>query len=235
MNIKELAKEYKYKIETHAHTLPMSPCADFTPEEVIERYAEIGFDAIVITNHFCDYSFFGDSKEIVTERFLDDFYKAENAAKKYGIKVILGMEIRFPENCNDYLIFGIDENDINTLFDLSHTNYKTFYKTFKNDRNVILQAHPFRPNMVLQEPELLDGIEVFNMHLGHNSKIGLAAQYAANHPHFIKTCGTDFHHEGHQGLGGILTKTLPKDSFEFAKILKSRDYLFNISGNTVIP
>lgn len=235
MNIKELAKEYKYKIETHAHTFPMSPCADFSPQEVIEKYAKLGFDAVVITNHFYSYSFSGDKKEIANKRFLDDFYKAEEAAKKYKLKVIFGMEIHFSDSNNDYLLYGIDQNDLDILYDLTFTDYKTFYETFKNDRNVILQAHPFRPNMVLQEPELLDGIEVFNMHPGHNSKIGIAAQYAANHPHFIKTCGTDFHHEGHQGLGGILTKTLPKDSFEFAEILKSRDYLLDISGNIIIP
>lgn len=227
--------DYKYKIEAHAHTFPMSPCADFTPEEVIEKYSQLNFNAIVITNHFSKYLFNEESKDCVIKRFLDDYHKALETAKKYNINVILGMEIRFPENCNDYLVYGIEESDISTLFDLTLTDYKTFYKTFKNDHNVILQAHPFRANMTLQDPEFLDGIEVFNMHPGHNSKIGIAAQYAANYPHFIKICGTDFHHNGHQGLGAILLKTLPKNSFEFAEILKSGDYLIDISGNIVIP
>ena len=52
---------------------------------------------------------------------------------------------------------------------------------------------------------------------------------------FIKTCGTDFHHEGHQGLGATLTKTLPEDSVGIAEILKSRDYLFDVAGNIIIP
>lgn len=227
--------EYKYKIETHAHTYPMSRCSNFSPEEVIKKYADIGFDAIAITNHFFIRLFENDNKNRVIKRFLDDFYQSKNAAEKHGITAILGMEIRFPENCNDYLIYGIDEEEIGTLYDLTFTDYKTFYESFKNDHNVILQAHPFRKNIVLQDPDLLDGIEVFNMHPGHNSQIGIAAQYALAHPHFIKTCGTDFHHEGHEGVGALLSKTLPKDSLEFAKLLKSRDYLFDISGNIVIP
>ena len=227
--------EYKYKVETHTHTSPMSPCADFKPKDVIEKYADIGFDAVAITNHFCLHSFFTDNYDEIKTQFLGDFYDARNAALKYGIKVILGMEIRFPQNSNDYLVYGFDESDLKLLFDLTHTDYATFYKTFKNDRNVILQAHPFRNGIVRENPDLLDGIETFNMHPVHNSRIGVAAKYAKQYPHFITTCGSDFHNDGQQGLGGILTKTLPKDSFELAAILKSRDYLFNISGNIVIP
>ena len=81
----------------------------------------------------------------------------------------------------------------------------------------------------------LDGIETFNMHPYHNARIGIAAQYAKAHPHLITTCGTDFHHENHQGLGGILTKTLPRDSFELAELLESKDFLFSVAGNVVIP
>ncbi len=235
MDIENIISEYKYKIETHAHTSPMSPCADFIPEEVIKRYAAIGFDAVTITNHFCEYSFLGDSKEKVINRFLDDYYNAKNAAEKYGIKAILGMEIRFPENSNDYLIYGISEDEISELYELTKTDYVSFYKAFKNDKNVILQAHPFRNGMVLQNPDYLDGIETFNMHPNHNGRLGIAVQYAKAHPHLIPTCGTDFHHDTHEGMGGILSKTLPKDGLELAALLKSRDYLFNVSGNVLIP
>lgn len=227
--------EYKYKIETHAHTSPASPCARVKPEEVIKRYAEIGFSAIAITNHFCKHSFIVDEYEAAKNAVLEDFYAARNAGEKYGITVILGMEMRFPENSNDYLLYGIDEKDIKALYDFTSTDYVTFYKGFKNDKNLILQAHPFRDGMVLQNPDFLDGIETFNMHTTHNSRVALATRYAKQHPHFITTCGTDFHYDTNQGLGGILAKTLPKDSFELASLLKSRDYLFNVSGSVVIP
>ena len=128
------------------------------------------------------------------------------------------MEIRFPQSANDYLVYGFSEDDIDLMFDLSFTDCATFYNEFKNDKNVILQAHPFRDGMVRYDPKYLDGIESFK-----------------KHPHFITTCGTDFHHETHQGLGGILTKTIPTNSYELADILKSRDYLFNVVGSIVIP
>ena len=227
--------EYKYKIETHAHTSPSSPCADLKPCEVIERYAALGFDAVAITNHFCKHSFLVDEYEAVKKDILGDYYAAKNAGEKYGIKVILGMEMRFPENSNDYLLYGIDENDIKALYDFTSTDYVTFYKNFKNDKNVILQAHPFRKGIVLQDPQFLDGIETFNVHPHHNSRISLATRYAKKYPHFITTCGSDFHHDGHEGLGGILSKTLPQDSYALSNLLKSRDFLFNVAGSIVIP
>jgi predicted metal-dependent phosphoesterase TrpH len=227
--------DYKYKIELHAHTLPASPCAAVKPEDTVKRYADLGFDAIVITNHFCKHSFRVDEYESAKNAVLADYYAAKNMGEKCGLNVILGMEMRFPENANDYLLYGIDENDIKALYDFTNTDFVTFYKGFKNERNLILQAHPFRKGMVLADPEYLDGIETFNMHPSHNSCIALATRYAKEHPHFITTCGTDFHYDTHQGLGGILAKVLPTDSFELVNLLKSRDYLFNVAGSIVIP
>lgn len=227
--------EYKYKIELHAHTSPMSPCAQLTPEKVIKRYTAIGFSAVAITNHFWKYSFGNDSKETAVSRFLTDYENAKNEAEKQGIKAILGMEIRFPENCNDYLVYGIEEDQIGHLFELTKTDFHSFYKQFKNDKNVIIQAHPFRDGMVLADTCCLDGIETFNMHPSANSRIGLATKYAKQHPHLITTCGTDFHYDTHEGLGGIISKTLPEDSIQLAALLKSRDFLFNVCGSVVVP
>lgn len=33
----------------------------------------------------------------------------KGGGEEYGLNVILGMELRFPENESDYLIYGIDE------------------------------------------------------------------------------------------------------------------------------
>lgn len=233
--LKDLTKEYEYKIDLHTHTKPVSPCSDITPERMVEIYKEIGYDGIVITNHFIDFLIKSDDPETVSQNYLKDYYQTKEIGERKGLKVYLGMEIRFPENCNDYLIYGIEEKDVKELFSYIHGDYISFYKAFKNEKNVILQAHPFRNNIVQQNPDYIDGIEIFNMHPGHNSRIATASHYANKYPHFIKTCGTDFHHEGHQGSGAILSKTLPNDSLEIAQLLKSGDYLFDVAGNIIIP
>ena len=135
---------------------------------------------------------------------------------------------------NDYLIYGICEEDLSEIIKLLDYGIDNFYKEFKNDRNIIIQAHPFRNGMELANPKSIDGIEVFNLHPGHNSRIAFAAQYASAHD-FIITCGSDFHHYGHEGISAILTKEPIKDSYHLAQILKSRDYIIDISGYKVIP
>lgn len=49
------------------------------------------------------------SPELAVKTYLLDYDEAVKTGEKYGINVILGCEIRFTENVNDYLLFGIDK------------------------------------------------------------------------------------------------------------------------------
>ncbi len=226
--------DYKFRTELHAHTNPASPCSNFTPEEVIQRYSEIGYDSIVISNHFYPGMQHLDDKETCITEYLKDFYVSKELGKKYGINVIFGCELRFTENVNDYLIFGIDPDFTGFAFDSMPKGLDFFSKAFRSDKTLIIQAHPFRDRMTEMPAELLDGVEVFNLHPGQNSRVAFAAKYAQKHNHIV-TCGTDFHHEGHQGMTAFLTKTEMKDSHDIVKVLKSRDYLIEIGGCIVLP
>ena len=90
--------------------------------------------------------------------------------------------------------------------------------------------------MTMCNPELLDGAETFNLHPGHNSRIGIAVRYAAENGLKITTAGSDFHHpdRGHEAVSALRTKDLPKDSFHLAKILKSGDYIFEVGENNIV-
>lgn len=228
--------EWKFKTDLHVHTKPVSRCAEIDVETTVAYYKERGFDGIVLTNHFSRIAFpEGKSREEWVEYYLSDYRHAKALGDKCGLSVILGMEIRFPENANDYLVYGIDETDIPLAYDMIDGSYEQFYREFKNEKNVIVQAHPFRCGMVLQNLEILDGIEVYNMHPNHNASVSLAAKLESEHPSMIVTGGTDFHHDGHQGMCAVRTKEMPHDSFEIAEILKGGDYFFDIWGDAVLP
>ncbi len=229
----ELSK-YKYKYDLHVHTSPVSPCGDFSPEEVVDKYMKLGYHGIVLTNHFQPQlvdKF--ENPEAFIKHFLNDFYSGKAYGDKKDFDVILGIEIRFPENNNDYLVYGIGENEIYKAARYIHTDYKTFYENFKTEKNLIIQAHPFRKGCEMQNTDILDGIEVFNLHPGHNSVIGFAANAAFDNPHLLKTGGTDFHHENHQGMCATLFKERITDSFKLADALKSKNYILDIWGNKV--
>ena len=227
MDVNEYIKQYKYKTELHTHTYPVSKCADICAADTVRIYAKKGADSVVITNHI-------NLSVKSADYYLSDYYKAAEAGAKYGVNVILAVEICFSENRNDYLVYGVEENEIDKMIKLVPYGIERFHKEIKNDRNVILQAHPFRKGMVLAPLDSIDGIESFNLHSSHNSKVGMAARYARDNS-LLVTCGSDFHHIGHEAVAFVRSKEKMKDSFDIARPIKSKDYLFDMSGNIVFP
>lgn len=217
-----------YKTELHVHTSPASNCSDIEPQKLVEIYKENGYDSIVLTNHFI-FEFMDRTQEENIEVFLKDYYECLEAGKRVGLNVILGAEIRFTENNNDYLIFGISPEDMADIYNMLPYGIDRFYKEYKNHKNVIIQAHPYRNGMESVNRESIDGVEAFNVHPHHNSRVGTAAKYAFEND-MIVTCGNDFHHYGHECLCGILTKKPLKDSYDVAKVLKKRKYKMTIGG-----
>ncbi len=231
----QLLLQYKYKIELHAHTCPASDCSQIKPKEMVETYKNLGYDAVVITNHFI-YKRIGMGKDEYIDAFMNDFNETEKYGCELGVKVYLGVEIRFTENNNDYLIFGINKEMLSDIYDLLPEGVENFRKNFSMPDSVFIQAHPFRDGMELVNPSILDGVEVFNMHPGHNSKIGIASVYANNNNIDIITAGSDFHHpnRNHEGLSALRCDYLPKDSFELAKLIRRGSYLLEIGKNTIV-
>ena len=231
----ELAAAYPYRVELHAHTSPASPCSEFPPELLIEKYAEENVQAVCITNHY-SYGLMrdgGKTREQAVRDYLDDYHRAKAAGAKRGMTVILGAELRFADGPEDFLIFGIDEDDVNAFYDFVGGTMRDFRLKWHKDSAFFLQAHPFRNNMTVAETQLLDGMEVFNLHPNHNARIGVAARYAAREK-LTPAIGTDFHHPGHQAIGLLRSRTLPESSLHVAEILRSGDYLMETGGFLIV-
>ena len=232
-NIKEaLIKEYPYRIELHAHTNPASGCSEMPPAEVVQRCKEAGAHGVVITNHACPWIPDYQTREDWTEFYLNDYREARAAGEEWGVSVFLGIEIRFPENDNDYLVFGVDEDFVPTAYDYLRRSLHQFYTDFHGEDLLIIQAHPFRNGMERIDPADVDGYEVFNCHPGHNSRISLAASYYAQHGG-VATGGTDFHHRGHEGQVFACFKEMPASGTDLVRLLRGGDYIF-VAGNSVL-
>lgn len=228
---------YRYKIELHSHTAPVSGCSRVPPEDLVNYYKKIGYSALVVTNHMTpNYLKRSGSKRKAVDDYMRDFCCAYEAGKKLGIQVILGMEIRFEANgSNDYLVFGIDEDFIEKSVDFVPKSIEEYYPAMKNDRNLIIQAHPFREGLTLTEPQFVDGLETFNVHPEHNSRIGYAARCAFERPDMLVTAGTDTHDLEYAGLIATLIETVPEDSYQLAALLKTKRYLFQMGENIILP
>ena len=233
--ISYVTREYRYKTELHAHTSPVSNCSHVSAKETVELYASLGVDAIVITNHYNQFSTFEEYGRCLSpEGFLQDYYDACECGKKNGINVILGIEVRFTENMNDYLVYGVEPSDVERFARYFDKGIETFYRKCKTKKNLILQAHPFRKGMELAPLDCIDGIESFNFHPDHNGTLAIAARYARDNK-LVVSGGSDFHKIHHVAACLTRTKELPRDSFDVADILRSKDYFFDVSGSFIFP
>lgn len=216
-----------FKIDTHVHTSEVSACAHLSADETVRLYKEAGYSAIIITDHYCP-EFFDALKDMPwdkkIEAYLKGYENAKEAGERYSLKVYLGMEIRFREVFNDYLVYGFDKDFLlgyENAFEAGLVKYKKYCK----DNGVLLiQAHPYRAYITPVDFSHLDGMEVYNLNPRHQSFNTKAVAEAKNHAGWVATSGSDCHEVQDVGLGGIVAKFLPEDEVELANLLRSNDY-----------
>ncbi|MCQ2440739.1 MAG: PHP domain-containing protein [Clostridia bacterium] len=218
--------------------MPASRCCTCSIEKALELYSEKGVNAICLTNHFYIDSpiFTGKTKDGCIDSYLSDYEKMKELAKPYGIKILLGCEIRFTENKNDYLIYGVNRDILEEAFDYFDSGLENFRKNVVLKNSLFIQAHPFRDNMTLVDTALLDGFETLNLCNNHNNRIASSAFFAKEQG--VKICigGSDFHHDKPYYPATILmlSKTIPSDSFELVELIKSGDYIFLLGDNHIV-
>ena len=230
----EFLKKYPYKTELHAHSLPVSKCSEFYAQELVDLYSAEGVNTVVLTNHFTYEHIKDRTKDSFVKEYVDSFRALKECAEAKGMNAIFGMELRFTETSNDYLVYGITEADVPVIYDYVVRGLECFYKEFKRDGVLILQAHPGRDRMTAMDYDLLDGVEAFNMHPGHNPRAALVAQQA-NAKGKIIVGGSDFHHPNQVGLCLMRTKAPVTAPDELVRAITSGDYVLDVCGSVILP
>lgn len=206
-----------YLYDVHTHTCEVSKCGQMPAAEVVRFYAEAGYDGLVVTDHLSRRSF-DHMPDATWDEKIDLFmtgYKAasEEAKKHPGFTVLLGCEIRLDiHEDNDYLVYGIDEAFLRNVPNLLQLSFAELSDLIHEHGYLIVQAHPFREDMCVSDWTKLDGVEVFNGNVSHNSNDSIANAWADLH-HLIKTSGSDFHGIWGKKTGGLVTQ-FPVDSNE---------------------
>ena len=217
-----------YLFDTHVHTSETSNCGEVAAADVVKRYIDLGYDGICITDHMngsTSKRFPGTNKDLA-----DGFLKGYRAAKEAAgdkLKVILGMEIRFPGYGNDYLVFGLDEEFIYNHNMNGFKSIEEFSEFAKENNLIVYQAHPFREDMTIIDWNLVDGIEVYNGHGGHDSSNEFALAWAKKRGKRMSS-GSDFHRETGMEPGGIYLDEMPDDAHDVARMLRDNKYKLKI-------
>ncbi len=217
-----------FLFDTHIHTKESSACGEVWAADIVARYKNLGYDGIVVTDHMQKRGIdrFGGTYEENIGCFLKGYHTAKALADE-NFKVILGMEIRFLENDNDYLVYGFDEEFLYSR-DLAHIpTLEDFMPIAKENGLAVFQAHPFRNDMVVMPPDIVDGIEVYNGHGNHDSRNDIAWHWAEKFG-FRKLSGSDFHGVLTMEPGGVYFEDEINDSRDVAKALLSDRYSLKV-------
>ena len=217
-----------FKTELHCHSNDVSACARVDVNDIVKKFTEANYSTLVLSNHFSrgTYDHVGaESWEDWIDKFINGYEKLKAAARG-KLNVLLGMELRFNANDNDYLVFGITRKFLLKYPDIFTLNPHQFHAIAKENGCLFIQAHPFGNNMQVVPPDALDGVEVFNGHMGHDSRNDIAKAWAEKF-NLIKTSGTDFHYDSSPANGGILTDKEITTMSELVEILKSGNYTLN--------
>lgn len=222
------------KIEMHTHTSESSPCARVSARQMVSLYQKVGYDAVVITDHFNKWAYEQShtrSLEEYVEYVLTGYHTACEAAKNTSLLVLPGMEVGLLESPNDFLLYGMSEDFFRehpTLFTLS---LKELSALCREHDILLFQAHPFRSYCSPSDPALLDGGEVFNGNPRHNNKNDQAEEWIRQN-RLLTSSGSDFHEEEDLATGGIITSRQISNIRDLCMMLQDGDYqLLNSRGS----
>lgn len=212
-----------YLYDCHVHTSEVSWCGMVSAAEMVQMYVEAGYSGIVITDHYFKElfeSFDEDSWEDKVNQYLTGFYAAQESGKRLGLNVLLGLELRFHNRIEDYLVFGVTPEFLIDHPRLYEHTVESFIDFSRSHDLLIIQAHPFRRGQSPAPAHCLDGVEVYNGNPRHDSGNSFAKAYAQEHG-LIQIGGSDAHQVVDVGRGGIYLDQLVASSAELVEYLKA--------------
>lgn len=216
-----------FKIDTHMHTAETSKCGRISAPTLVETYLKLGYQGIVITDHlheeYIDLLYCRDDWDTCVDRYLDGYKRAKAHGDKLGLNVILGCELRFAENDNDYLVYGIDEAFLRAHPYPFRMGPEAFFARFKEEI-LIIQAHPFRENNTFVRHDCVHGLEIVNGHNEHVNHNDRALALCKQYPSLYRMAGSDTHREGGEGQCWVNFGQPITDSFAFAAAVRSGGY-----------
>lgn len=217
-----------YQMDIHIHTKESSFCAKTAAEQVVGLYHQKGYQGLIITDHY-NREYFNRFPECTwkekMDHYLEGYRRARKAGEKYGMEIFLGIEFREVSHINDFLIYGLTEKFLYENPDFYLLPISEASKRFRDAGALVIQAHPMRTGVnILEDPDLLDGIEVYNGN--HQWPYDReAAKKAAEAYDLISLSGSDFHMEEDLAKGGVVFETPVKNYQDFLERLRKREIL----------
>lgn len=219
-----------YKYELHAHTHECDRDARLSGSQLVQLYKEAGYDGIVITDHYIERFYTrwfpdevaGLNHQQQVHRWQKGYRAAKEEGDRIGFTVLPGAEVRFDNFPNDYLIYGLHAEFFSTVPRLNELKNVQELLALLPKEVCVVQAHPFREDMVVTDPRGMFGLEVFN---GGTEKFrNEMAKAYAQHYGMPMTSGSDIHGISRLGKGGIMTERRIQTPEDLIAVLRSGEY-----------
>lgn len=198
-------KQAVYLLDTHVHTSEVSGCGKVPAKHMVQYYKDAGYQGIIITDHYYEgyfEQFPGWSWEAKIRKFLSGYRAAFKQGNSIGLDVFLGIELRFHDSFEDYLVYGVTQEFLLNNPELYNHTLRSFKDFIQGKDILVFQAHPFRAGLKPADPKLLDGVEVLNGHPRHNSHNDLAYSFAEKNG-LLMIAGSDAHRSQDVGMAEI--------------------------------
>lgn len=209
--------------------MPVSSCGRIAVEELVELYLAAGYTTVALTNHFNRHTFSAPAAlsavtpEEKVRFFVSDWIKMREAARG-RLHVLLGIEFRLDyQEETDFLVYGLGEEFLLANPDILQLKFPAFSALVRESGGLLVQAHPFRNNVVISDPRLIDGVETWNCSSRHASRNDVA-EFWADRFSLIKTSGSDLHRNYQTIAGGIETDAPITNDAELISILRGGNY-----------
>jgi len=211
-------------IDIHVHTSETSGCGRMPGAELARVYADAGYDAVLVCDHYYD-GWFETRADLSWPEQVRQFCRGYRAVSEtgatLGLDVFFGVELRLNGCSNDYLVIGVDEAFLVSHPRLYELSLFDAYALLDSNGALLVQAHPFRPLMTPVNPALLHGVEVVNGHPNHASDNARALAYARECAFAVVTGGSDAHFREGACTAGMRFARPLRDSRDLARALRA--------------
>jgi len=184
-----------YLYETHLHTRESSSCGVSRGREYVQRYMNLGYSGVIITDHFFNGNCRAD-RNLPWEKWVQEYCRGYELAREEGLRrgfdVFFGWEETL--DGNDYLIYGLDKEWLLAHPEAAIWTPKEQFDEVTRYGGCVVLAHPFRfvQNMNrISHKGYVSAVEAAN---SGNSQISDALAWAyAKKLKVSATAGSDIH------------------------------------------
>lgn len=195
-----------YLVQMHMHVSETSACAKFTAAEMVRAAKELGYSAVVITDHFINANIgfkylkddSGEPLQLSWAEKVEYQFRGYHAAKaegdRIGITVLPAWETF--TNGPEYLTYGLDEAFLLSNPDIADVPKEEYCARCHAAGAYLIHAHPYRqaPYIPLFEPDvsIVEGVEIYNAGNREDSWNRLADELAVREGKY-RMAGSDAH------------------------------------------